>query len=511
MISYLIYSTVCMGLVLLFYHAVLARDKIYQINRWYLLGGLLFSLVIPFIPIGIYDSLISISSNTEVPQISVLQVSGNLTDTKSVNPASYFEWITPLLLYLYGIVTFILSVRMILNLYRLQLESMKNPTTIFKGPKVVLVDKEVVPHTFWKTIFINKEQYEKEISQEVLSHELIHAKQNHTLDILIIEIVKTIFWFNPILYFYKKAVQINHEYIADDKVLSNGADIVDYQTLLLKMRMTKSPHYLSNSLNFNITKKRFKMMTLNNSTYRSYLKIVLIIPFFVILGITLGCEPTSLEDEQADNIRLELVDSETIKLNGKTVAISEVGTVFSNLSLDPKETLIDLKVYKSAPMGMIMDVQKVLRERGALKINYSTEQSNESQSNEAWRSEPKSKNILELYLNEEGQIIVNNAITSLSALNEEVKNFITDNGESSSLSENPVNAFIAIKTDKRTPHDTYMSVMDKILGVYDELRNQASLELFNKPFNDLEEGSAKRTKIEKMYPKKISIQDPSKT
>lgn len=524
MISYLIYSTICMGLVLLFYHAVLAREKIYQINRWYLLGGLLFSLIVPFMPFGIPDPFLTLSSNTEVPQIlsigiekpnseSVLQVSGNQTEQNSVSYTSYFEWITPFLFWFYGIVTLILSFRMIRHLYRMQLKSMKNPATSFKGHKVVLVDQEVVPHTFWKTIFVNKAQYEnKEINEEVMIHELIHAKQNHSLDILTIEILKTICWFNPILYFYKKAIQVNHEYIADDKVLSSGTDIADYQTLLLKMRSADSAHYLSTSLNFNITKKRFKMMTLNQLTYRSYLKIALIIPFFISLGITLGCEPAGMEqNSQAEQINLELIDNEIIKLNGKTVSASKFGTAFSDLSLDPKHTLIELKVHKNAPMGLVTDVQEVLREKGALKINYSTVQSNDTQSNEAWRSELKSRNILDLHINKEGEIIVNQEVTSLSALNEMVKKFITNNGESVSLSENPENAIIAIETDKRTPHDTYISAIDKIMEGYDELRNQASMELFNKPYKALEEGSEERNKIKNMYPKRISIKDPSRS
>ncbi|SHF90630.1 Signal transducer regulating beta-lactamase production, contains metallopeptidase domain [Fodinibius roseus] len=400
MIPYLIYSTVCMGLVLLFYHAVLAREKIYQINRWYLLGALLFSLTVPLMPFGIFDSLLTLSSNTEISQIlsgeientnaeSVYQVSDNPTEKDSVSHTSYFEWITPFLLWVYGIVTLILSFRMIRHLYRMQLKSMKNPATSFKDHKVVLVAKEVVPHTFWKTIFVNKKQYEnKEISEEVMIHELIHAEQNHSLDIIIVEILKTICWFNPVLYFYKKAIQVNHEYIADDKVLSNGADIADYQTLLLKMRTAKSAHYLSTSLNFNITKKRFQMMTLNHSTARSSLKLALIIPFFVLLGITFGCEPASMEsDNQVEDIvSLEIVDAETIKLNGETVSASQFESVFADLAMDPEQTIIDFKVHKNATMGLVTDVQKVLREKGTLKINYSTVQSNDGQSKRTWRS-----------------------------------------------------------------------------------------------------------------------------
>lgn len=524
MISYLLYSTISLGFVLLFYHAFLAREKIYQINRFYLLFGLLFSLTIPLIPIGVADSLLNLGINSELPitQListgfentnaeSVLEVPANSTGKRYEKTTSNFKWIYPLLLYLYSIVTLFLFVRMIRHLYRMQLKSMKNPATFFKGHKVVLVDEEVAPHTFWKTIFVTKEQYENgKIDEEVLIHELTHAKQNHSLDILIIEIFKTIFWFNPILYFYKTAIQLNHEYIADDKVLSGGANIADYQALLLRLRAAKNSRYLSTSLIFKTTKKRFKMMTRDKSTFRSSLKAVTIIPFFLILGITFGCELASTEeDNQTKNITLELVDAETIKLNGGSLSTSEFKSQFSDLSIDPEKVIIDLKVDKNAPTGLVTDVEEVLREHGTLRLNYSIMQSGTGQSEETWRTKLDSRNILDLYINEEGDIIVNEKRTSLSSIKKLVKEFITNDGKNTSLSESPEEAIIAIKTDKRTPYETYTDALDKIMAVYDELRNQASIDEFGKPFESLKPGSDESNQIENMYPKKISIKDPS--
>jgi beta-lactamase regulating signal transducer with metallopeptidase domain len=502
-----------MGLILLFYHAFLAKEKIYQINRWYLIVGLLFSLIVPFIPIGIADSLLNLGGNTEIVLNGIENINTG-SDSLGKNygkQTSNFEWIYPFLLCLYSIITLFLSLRMIRHLYRMQLRAMKNPATFFNGHKVVLLDEDVVPHTFWKTIFVNREQYENgKISEEVMIHELNHARQNHSLDILIVEILKTICWFNPVLYFYKTAIQVNHEYIADDKVLSSGTDIADYyQTLLLHMRTARSAHYLSTSLNFKITKKRFRMMTQNNSTYRSFLKAAAIIPFFLILGITFGCEPAGMEkDNQTGNINLEIIDSETIKLNGKTVSASEFRSEFSDLSIDPSKVIIDLKVYDNVSTGIVTDVQEVLRENGALRINYSSAQSKTNQTKETWRTKLDNRNILDLYINEEGDIIVNQDRTTLSSVNSLVREFITNNGKSAGLSESPEDAIIVIKTDKRTPHDIYVGAVEKVIEVYDELRNQASVKLFDKPFQSLEEESKERNKIEDMYPRRISIANP---
>lgn len=390
MISYLIYSTICLGLILLFYHVVLVKEKIYQINRFYLLTGLLFALTIPFMPVGVVDSWLKFGNNPElqIQQLissvfeyenskSALEVSANSSNESSDRLISNLERFYPLLLFLYSIVTLFVFIRMFRQLDRMHLRSARYPSTYISGYKVVLLNDDTVPHTFWKTIFVNREQYENgEICEEILIHELTHARQNHSLDIFIIELLKSIFWFNPVIYFYKTAIQLNHEFIADEKVLSEKADIADYQALLLRTRTAKTNRYLGNSLNFNITKKRFTMMTKTQSTYSSLLKTAAIIPFFLMLGLTFGCEPASVEEDiQTNNITLELSDSETIQLNGESLSISEFRSKFFDLPINPEKTTIHFKVHPSTPytsFGIVTDVQEILRERGTLRVNYST-------------------------------------------------------------------------------------------------------------------------------------------
>lgn len=511
-----------MGVLLLFYLVVLSKEKIYQINRWYLLFGLLLSLIIPLIPIGITNSILNLDNNTEIHQIvshsnvntnskSIAQVPANSKEKNKVEQTSNANWIYSILIWLYSIIAVFLSLRLIRHLYLMKLRSLKNQSTFFKGHKVVLLDEEAIPHTFMKTIFVNKEQYENgKIGEEVMIHEITHAEQNHSLDIIIVEILKTIGWFNPVLYFYKIAIQLNHEYIADDKVLSKGIDIADYQRLLLHIRTAKSAHYLSTSLNFRITKKRLKMMTIKDSTYRSYLKTALILPFILILGFTFGCKPDSMQkNNQTKDINLELADSGTIKLNGKIVSASNFQSAFSDLSIDPKTTIINLKVQKNTSMGLIVDVQKILREHGPLKVNYSTLQSKSNQSMKIQSLNLDTRNILNLYIDEKGDIFINQEHTSLSSVKRLVREFITNNGRSTGLSERPKDAIIAIKTDKKTPYNTYNSTFQKVKEVYNELRNKASMNLFNKPFQSLKEGSQERIQIKNMYPMKISIKEPS--
>jgi hypothetical protein len=96
---------------------------------------------------------------------------------------------------------------------------------------LILVPEKTLPHTFLNTIFINETEYNnREIEAELYTHELTNSK--HTLDILFIELLKTVL-VQPYFFFYKKAIQLNHEFLADEKVVNSYNNVPFYQSLLL--------------------------------------------------------------------------------------------------------------------------------------------------------------------------------------------------------------------------------------------------------------------------------------
>lgn len=123
----------------------------------------------------------------------------------------------------------------------------------------------------------------QKIEAELFSHELTHVSQKHTFDVLFIEFLKTIFWFNPIFIFYKKAMQLNHEFLADEKVVNYYNNIPFYQNLLLSKANENQPFYLASNLNYLLTKKRLIMMTKTTSKKRALLKKATLIPLLMSL------------------------------------------------------------------------------------------------------------------------------------------------------------------------------------------------------------------------------------
>lgn len=251
MIAFLIKSTISMALLLAVYYLFLEREKMHLFNRFYLLFALIFSLVLPFITIEIVTKVIT----QPLPVITAIPVA-------SAPIAEDFNYTPYILGGIYGLVVLLLSIRFGYNLWLFVRSSHHNKTVLYKGAKLVLLNQDVLPHTFLNSIFINRQQYENRlIEQDLFTHELAHVNQKHTIDILFIEVLKTIFWFNPLLYFYKKAIQLNHEFLADESVVATTHNVISYQQLLLQKALPPASYQLASSLNFSVTKKRFTMMT----------------------------------------------------------------------------------------------------------------------------------------------------------------------------------------------------------------------------------------------------------
>ncbi|WP_051197367.1 M56 family metallopeptidase [Flavobacterium soli] len=317
MTDFLLKSTLCLGLLFAVYFFLLEKEKMHHFNRFYLLFSLVFSMVIPFISFEIYVETIEvIQQNT----IQAFPVSSVIIEEET----NYL----PLILWsIYVLITTILVLRFSINLIKIQRKINSNIKEVYQNSTLVLLDEKVLPHTFLNYILINKDDYEnRKIEDELFTHELTHVRQKHTLDILFIEILKTIFWFNPILMFYKKAIQLNHEFLADEKVVKSYNNVPFYQNLLLEKASWNNTFYLASNLNFLVTKKRLIMMTKSTSAKIMLLKKVALLPLFTGLMYFICVETVAQQ-------KIETINQES-KISDKTKDAYFAG--------------VRIKVYKNA-------------------------------------------------------------------------------------------------------------------------------------------------------------------
>ena len=303
MIDFLIKSTLSLAALLVVYFLILEREKMHQFNRFYLLFSLLFSFAIPFITIEIIQQ---IPQQETMP--TVIPMTGGTSMPVIENTINY--WLIAVWS-LYSVITLSLLLRFVVNIWKLNTRAKTNPTIDYKNAKLVLLKEKTLPYTFLNYIFINETDYhDRKIEDELYTHELIHVNQKHTLDILLIEILKVIFWFNPIFIFYKKAIQLNHEFLADEKVVQSHNNVPFYQNLLLSKANANPTYYLASNLNFSVTKKRLIMMTKTASTSRGIFKKLLLIPLFSGI-IFFACLKTVAQEKATTNQTKTLKKSAT--------------------------------------------------------------------------------------------------------------------------------------------------------------------------------------------------------
>jgi hypothetical protein len=313
MTDFIIKSTISLLVLLTVYHLVLEKEKMHQFNRVYLLFSVVFSLAIPFITIEIIQEIAMPNVQNSTIQIN----HGSIVLVEETNYLPIILWS------IYGLITLLFSIRFIRNISKIISKINANKRIDYKNAKLVLLKEKMLPHTFLNFIFINEIDYNNQkIENELLSHEFTHVTQKHTFDILFIEILKTIFWFNPIYIFYKKAIQLNHEFLADEKVVTSYDNVPFYQSLLLLKANENQPFYLASNLNYLITKKRLLMMTKTTSKTQALLKKAMLIPIIATLLFLLCTKVVAQEtnvkkettSKKSENLFKRYYDKTTFKI-----------------------------------------------------------------------------------------------------------------------------------------------------------------------------------------------------
>jgi len=284
MIEFAIKSTICLTVLYGSYYFLLQNVKIPNFNRFYLLFSLVFAMIIPMINIQMYFNLAVSPNIREFSDANGILIQGEEVTDK---PIQLLTFQTTLII-LYIIISFTLLLRFALNIYKI-IRLIRTSTKLNNlKTQIVLVEKKTLPYSFFRYIFVNRSDYENGgIKKELIIHEQAHCAQFHSIDILTVELIKIILWFNPFVWFFKKAIQLNHEYLADNKVLLNH-DLNDYQNTLINLVFRNNSTYLASNFNYSLTKKRLIMMTKNNSTGNAIFRKIATIPLFLILAITLA-------------------------------------------------------------------------------------------------------------------------------------------------------------------------------------------------------------------------------
>lgn len=286
--EYLLKSVLCLLLLLLFYRLFLQQEVLHRFNRFYLLAAVLGSFLIPLITFEVKNEIspTPLSEFVFPAEVPSMDLPTALTSTEtspiasSPNAEIPWAWIV-WTFYLSGVLVFL--IRFLRNIRIIRDQIRQNIQVIYKEETLVLLDRETSPFSFLSYIFYSRSNYEKDgIPEAVFLHEQCHVREKHSWDILLLELLLIPFWFHPGLYFARQAIRLNHEFIADQQVISK-LPVRDYQNLLLAV-LTYQPVGFGSSLNFSLTKKRFTMMKKTTSNTKKWAVIGLSISLVLFSG-----------------------------------------------------------------------------------------------------------------------------------------------------------------------------------------------------------------------------------
>lgn len=272
---YILKSASLLSMLYLAYWLTIRNGSKYSLNRIFLLISLVLSAIVPILSFIPKDLVSSNYNNILEP----LVINADFVPANSAHASNTLSVIA--IIYIGGTTYFCL--RFFSNISRIFYLYLRFPKYEFNGFKAVILDTDQAAFTFFNLLFISRSEYESGDSKEVIVHEKAHRDEYHSIDIILLEIMTIIQWFNPFLWAFRLSLKSEHEFIADNKVLKNGFDKILYQKLLFEKASGITSLNLTNHFNHSLLKKRLKIMSTQKSKSKVNVRYLLSIPFIILV------------------------------------------------------------------------------------------------------------------------------------------------------------------------------------------------------------------------------------
>jgi beta-lactamase regulating signal transducer with metallopeptidase domain len=342
---YFIKSSGLIAVFYLAYYFLLRKETFFNSNRWFLLGGLMTSLLLP---LWYFKKIILVES----PKISMEDLMAYSQATsktiQDVPVVEAFDWLQCIWVS-YAIIVCALVIKILFNLFSLFRMLYQQQVVKKESFKLINLNKNIAPFSFFNYIVFNANLYTQEELQSILLHEKIHSREKHSLDVLIAKFFCIIFWFNPFVWLYKKAIIQNLEFIADYKAIKQLENKKSYQHTLLKVVSHQYNLSITNNFYQSLIKKRIVMLNTNQSQKKNVIKYAFILP--ILVGF------------------IFLFQIKTIAQEHKSVIKSSIEThEGADITFDAKESDESLKTFKN-----VFKEEKIITEVSKIKRNSSGE------------------------------------------------------------------------------------------------------------------------------------------
>lgn len=314
------------GLILFYalYKLVCTRDTFFRSRRFILIVSLVLPFILPFIDVREWlesrDRMIMLTHFDYSAVLPEIVVGSEVAETGS-RVFVLSEWIG--YLYLAGVL--VLLVRLAVQAFSLYRLIIRMPEKEINGVRVKCLNDPSGPFSFFGWIFMNPAAVKEDEISEILTHEMAHVKQHHSVDVLLAEMVSICCWMNPFAWLLKREVRLNLEFLADRKVMEAGFATKSYQYHLLGLAYNHK-YGLSNNFNFSHLKQRIIMMNKKKSNAAGHIKYALfVLPAFALLVAgNISCSQDASQTEDAKEEVVAPVSPEAKEAPADSTAKEEV-------------------------------------------------------------------------------------------------------------------------------------------------------------------------------------------
>lgn len=379
MTMYLLKLNLALIVLFGFYKLMFSGDTFFALRRATLIGMYLVAMLVPGLNCSywINKSVGMVSMANEYAAIVLPDV------TVTPGGGGSIGWETTAMT-IYTMVACLLLLRFFWQLVSIVRLRNKCRTTDINGTKVYLLESDEGPFSFFNWIFINPTKHNRQETDEIMTHELAHCRQLHSVDILFAELFAIFFWANPFVWLLKREVRLNLEYLADNNVLAGGTDSKKYQYHLLGLAYRKNVATISNNFNVLPLKKRIKMMNKKRTKRIAKVKYALYIPLAAALLVVSNIETVARD---IANVAKAMPMAKASVKQEKMVDLS-----FSNkatVAVESRKNVQSKEAIERKDNKMEVQVDNRNSEMSAQKVEETTEVANEESAEKGPKKSPK--------------------------------------------------------------------------------------------------------------------------
>lgn len=363
-VIYILEVIACSGVLAALYSLIIERKVDFLFARLFLIFSVLLSAVIPMINIPVWEAAL-------VPQLTEVTVGEVSTEVVQSTVTSFNFNFMALIWAVYGVGVALCMGSIVLQMVNILNIRRVGQMTTFDGVNIVRSQQNIASFSLFKTIYIGNNTADTDLPT-IVAHERSHIAHKHSVERVVMEILKALLWWNPFVWIASRRLVEAHEFEADNDVIGSGCDANLYVATLLKHLFGYSPE-IANGLHNSLTKKRLKMILKGNSGRYALLRKVAVIP---VLGVLFALFSLTTKEAVAQDVQQSKVEVEVTEINDyqdfyRWVVMnvqypsaareqSLSGSVIASLTIDTDGNVKDVKIVKSDNELFSKEVRRVL-------------------------------------------------------------------------------------------------------------------------------------------------------